>query len=99
MAHLLTLERRASRKVANKMKVLVNKSWRGMDHSFILKFNDQMVAKDIKRVLKGKMNDLAIRKLVKKSIAMAKVPPKDRHRAKLMADFVVGEGYTAERLA
>ena len=80
------------------MRVLINKRTRGQSHSFMLKFGDRVTVKDLKKIVNNKNKDLTMRRLVKKSIAMIEIQPKDRHKAKMIADFVVSDGYTSERL-
>ena len=80
------------------MRVLINKKVRGRSHSFMLKFGDRVTVKDLKKIVNNKNEDITMRRLVKKSIAMVEVPPKERHKAKMIADFVVSDHYTAERL-
>ena len=80
------------------MKVLLNKNWRGSQRSFILRFRDDVPATDLKKILKGKNSKLTARKLIKKSIAMVEIPPRDRQMAKLIADFTLSDRYTVERL-
>ncbi len=85
------------------MKVLVHLN-HGSDKSYMIHFGNRATRRVIKSVLEIDQPDAAQvlyrYAQILKSVPVTEVPKKDKARATLEADFVVGhQGYIAERLA
>ena len=81
------------------MKVLLHTN-HGLDRMHLLVFNQKNMTKKQLRQIIATGGDQAAQMLFMRASQNVEIPVKERRRAELVADFVVGSaGYTAERLA
>lgn len=70
----------------------------GTDKSYLLAFPKAVTAKELKKILNDDY-DKAVHLLLAKAEEGVAVLPKYRSKARMLADFVLMEGYASERLA
>ena len=79
------------------MKVFIHLS-QGIDGSYLLTFPKHVTRNELRRTL-SRGYDSAVPRLLAKSQRRILVPPQDRQKARHLADFVLAERHTTERLA
>ena len=79
------------------MKVLMHLN-HGRDETYLLVFPRSVTTRKIKEILEGD-RQTAMCALLMASRIKIKILPQERQKAGLIADFVVSEKYTSERLA
>ena len=80
------------------MTVFVSSS-KGSSKSFVLTFENGLTADDVKQILKEHSHEAAVRLLISRSSGVVAVRPESRRTVEHIADFVIADKYTAERLA
>ena len=80
------------------MTVLVHSN-KGSHKSFVLSFQNGVTPSDVKSILKSNAQEAAVRLLISRSSGVLEVRPESRQVLEHLADFVISETYTTERLA
>ena len=80
------------------MTVLVCSS-KGSKKSFVLSFQNGISANEVKHILRLNPQETAVRMLISRSTGVMAVRPESRRTIEHIADFVIGDSYTTERLA
>ena len=79
------------------MTVLVH-STKGSKKSFVLTFRNGVTPGEVKKILKENKQEMAIRMLISRSSGVVAVRPESERAISHLADFVIGDDYTSERL-
>ena len=80
------------------MTVLVHLT-KGSSKSFVLTFQNGLTQADVKQILEHHKQEAAIRMLITRSSGVMAVEPEYRRKVQHIADFVIGDSYTTQRLA
>ncbi len=86
------------KKEGDDMKILIHLN-HGADKSYLLHFDESFAAKRLRSILNAGNQDAMVHKLFRISAQNMEVSPRERKEAEAQADFIVSDGYTAERLA